>query len=294
MSPTIGRVRTSTLPRQSPRMGPRCTGAAHRGRPGPLVDRSTLAAGIVQAPNELRHGDRVRLDPTARRERRSSRATRLRGSRSQRNERGAVLAHRAAHCTSSSRRARGTASAACSQATKLSGEARSSAERRHLQTRHTSFWYPPASGTSGSWAQSRTLPVTHRESEDSLARVAVTAEVIPENSNPVLDHGFVRLDNAMASDLSVVNGARVSFARHKQEMDDSDAGLIRFLMRERHGTPYEHNAFRFHATAQSSSRPGMVPDVTGEELPHGGQRRHLRRRRTRVSACAAYRPEDDR
>ena len=50
----------------------------------------------------------------------------------------------------------------------------------------------------------------------------------------------------MASDLSVVNGARVSFARHKQEMDDSDAGLIRFLMRERHGTPFEHNAFRFH------------------------------------------------
>jgi thymidylate synthase (FAD) len=76
--------------------------------------------------------------------------------------------------------------------------------------------------------------------------VAVTAEVIPENSIPVLDHGFVRLDAAMASDLSVVNGARVSFARHKQEMDDSDAGLIRFLMRERHGTPFEHNAFRFH------------------------------------------------
>ena len=50
----------------------------------------------------------------------------------------------------------------------------------------------------------------------------------------------------MASDLSVVNGARVSFARHKEEMDDSDAGLIRFLMRERHGTPFEHNSFRFH------------------------------------------------
>ena len=50
----------------------------------------------------------------------------------------------------------------------------------------------------------------------------------------------------MASDLSVVNGARVSFARHKAEMDEGDAGLIRFLMRERHGTPFEHNAFRFH------------------------------------------------
>ena len=53
----------------------------------------------------------------------------------------------------------------------------------------------------------------------------------------------------MADDLSVVNGARVSFARHKTEMDDSDAGLIRFLLRERHGTPFEHNAFRFHIRA---------------------------------------------
>jgi thymidylate synthase (FAD) len=79
--------------------------------------------------------------------------------------------------------------------------------------------------------------------------MAVTPEVIAQGSIPVLDHGFVRLDEAMADDLSVVNGARVSFARHKTEMDDSDGGLIRFLMRERHGTPFEHNAFRFHIRA---------------------------------------------
>jgi thymidylate synthase (FAD) len=76
--------------------------------------------------------------------------------------------------------------------------------------------------------------------------VAVTAEVIPDNTIPVLDHGFVRLDDAMADDLSVVNGARVSFARRKEELDESDEGLIRFLMRDRHGTPFEHNSFRFH------------------------------------------------
>ncbi len=76
--------------------------------------------------------------------------------------------------------------------------------------------------------------------------MAVTPEVIAQGSIPVLDHGFVRLDAAMADDLSVVNGARVSFANHKGEMDDSDAGLIRFLMRHRHGTPFEHNSFRFH------------------------------------------------
>jgi thymidylate synthase (FAD) len=76
--------------------------------------------------------------------------------------------------------------------------------------------------------------------------MAVTPEVIPDNTVPVLDHGFVRLDDAMADDLSVVNGARVSFARRREEMDESDEGLIRFLMRDRHGTPFEHNSFRFH------------------------------------------------
>jgi thymidylate synthase (FAD) len=76
--------------------------------------------------------------------------------------------------------------------------------------------------------------------------VTVTTDVSTENTIRVLDHGFVRLDGAMADDLSVVNGARVSFARRKEEMDASDEGLIRFLMRDRHGSPFEHNAFRFH------------------------------------------------
>ena len=58
--------------------------------------------------------------------------------------------------------------------------------------------------------------------------------------------GFVRLDSCMADDISVVNSARVSFAKSQQEMDDSGRGLINFLMREKHGTPFEHNSFRFH------------------------------------------------
>jgi thymidylate synthase (FAD) len=79
--------------------------------------------------------------------------------------------------------------------------------------------------------------------------VATAERVIPDGAIAVLDHGFVRLDDAMASDLSVVNSARVSFGRRKEEMDESDEGLIRFLMRDRHGTPFEHNAFRFHIRA---------------------------------------------
>ena len=76
--------------------------------------------------------------------------------------------------------------------------------------------------------------------------MAVTHDVIPDGTLRVLDHGFVRLDDAMATDLSVVNAARVSFARRKDEMDESDAGLIRFLMRDKHGTPFEHNLSLIH------------------------------------------------
>jgi thymidylate synthase (FAD) len=70
-------------------------------------------------------------------------------------------------------------------------------------------------------------------------------EVVAENRVDVLDHGYVALDGALASDLAVVNGARVSFNQESDEMSERDAGLIRFLMRERHGSPFEHGYFRF-------------------------------------------------
>lgn len=65
-----------------------------------------------------------------------------------------------------------------------------------------------------------------------------------------IGEGFVRLDDFMADDMSVINSARVSFNKHNMnpevELSDADTGLINFLMRERHGTPFEHNSFRFH------------------------------------------------
>jgi thymidylate synthase (FAD) len=79
-----------------------------------------------------------------------------------------------------------------------------------------------------------------------VVAVVDAPEKAPEACEPVLDHGFVRLDGALADDLSVVNAARVSFARHRDVIDKADEGLISFLMRERHGTPFEHNSFRFH------------------------------------------------
>jgi thymidylate synthase (FAD) len=75
--------------------------------------------------------------------------------------------------------------------------------------------------------------------------VAVAQDELTENVVPVLDHGFLALDAALATDLAVVNGARVSFNQESEEMSERDEGLIRFLMRERHGSPFEHGYFRF-------------------------------------------------
>jgi thymidylate synthase (FAD) len=61
----------------------------------------------------------------------------------------------------------------------------------------------------------------------------------------VLDRGFLALDGAFASDLAVANGARVSFNLASQELGEREEGLIRFLMRDRHGSPFEHGYFRF-------------------------------------------------
>ena len=90
--------------------------------------------------------------------------------------------------------------------------------------------------------------------------MATTDLVLTDDTIRVLDHGFVRLDDVMASDLSVVNAARVSFARRKEEMDDSDAGLIRFLMRDRHGC--------FDDATDVLTADGWKPwpSVTGDEL----------------------------
>jgi thymidylate synthase (FAD) len=61
----------------------------------------------------------------------------------------------------------------------------------------------------------------------------------------LLDHGFLALDGAFASDLAVVNAARVSFNVSSETMTERDEGLIRFLMRDHHGSPFEHGYFRF-------------------------------------------------
>lgn len=65
----------------------------------------------------------------------------------------------------------------------------------------------------------------------------------------VLDKGKLELLKVCAEDLDVVNAARVSLHQFSETMEDKDEGLIRFLMRERHGTPFEHTFFKFRVKA---------------------------------------------
>jgi thymidylate synthase (FAD) len=62
---------------------------------------------------------------------------------------------------------------------------------------------------------------------------------------PVLDHGFVRVVDYMGDDAAVVQAARVSYGRGTRKATE-DAGLIRYLMRHRHTTPFEMAEIKFH------------------------------------------------
>ena len=62
---------------------------------------------------------------------------------------------------------------------------------------------------------------------------------------PVLDHGFVRVVDYMGDDAAVVQAARVSYGRGTKSVRD-DAGLIRYLMRHHHTTPFEMCEIKLH------------------------------------------------
>ena len=62
---------------------------------------------------------------------------------------------------------------------------------------------------------------------------------------PVLDHGFVRVIDYMGDDSAIVQAARVSYGRGTKRVRQ-DAGLIRYLMRNWHTTPFEMCEIKYH------------------------------------------------
>ncbi|QDL91379.1 FAD-dependent thymidylate synthase [Paroceanicella profunda] len=83
-------------------------------------------------------------------------------------------------------------------------------------------------------APSRTLRATAPGMEQHLYKAV-----------PVLDHGFVRVVDYMGDDAAIVQAARVSYGQGTKKARD-DAGLIRYLMRHWHSTPFEMCELKLH------------------------------------------------
>ena len=85
-----------------------------------------------------------------------------------------------------------------------------------------------------------------RESETNTLRATVPAlEDILYQPIPVLDHGFIRVVDYMGNDSAVVQAARVSYGKGTKQVNQ-DAGLINYLMRHWHTTPFEMCEIKFH------------------------------------------------
>jgi thymidylate synthase (FAD) len=85
-----------------------------------------------------------------------------------------------------------------------------------------------------------------RSQRSQTARPTVPAlEAMLFEAIPVLDHGFVRVIDYMGDDAAIVQAARVSYGRGTRRVSE-DAGLIRYLMRHRHSTPFEMCEIKYH------------------------------------------------
>ena len=85
-----------------------------------------------------------------------------------------------------------------------------------------------------------------RSERSETARVtAPELEAVLYKPIEVLDHGFVRVIDYMGDDSSIVQSARVSYGRGTKKISN-DKGLIKYLMRHRHSTPFEMCEIKFH------------------------------------------------
>ena len=87
---------------------------------------------------------------------------------------------------------------------------------------------------------------TQRGATHETRRATVPAlEAILYEPLPVLDHGFVRVVDYMGDDAAIVQAARVSYGRGTRKVSE-DRGLINYLMRHRHTTPFEMCEIKYH------------------------------------------------
>jgi thymidylate synthase (FAD) len=94
-------------------------------------------------------------------------------------------------------------------------------------------------------AQAAEIAEARTRAAPTLRPTVAALEEMLFQAFPVLDHGFVRVIDYMGDDAAIVQAARVSYGRGTRRVQE-DAGLIRYLMRHRHTTPFEMCEIKFH------------------------------------------------
>ena len=79
----------------------------------------------------------------------------------------------------------------------------------------------------------------------------------------VLDNGFVDYIDHLGNDLTVCNSARVSFNNHKEEFDDKDEKLIKYLAEHNHWTPFAHPQITLRIKAPIPIRTQLFKSKVG-------------------------------
>lgn len=89
------------------------------------------------------------------------------------------------------------------------------------------------------------IEVARATPRPTLRAVSEGMEAHLYRAHPVLDHGFIRVVDYMGDDAAIVQAARVSYGAGTKHVQN-DEGLIRYLMRHWHSTPFEMCEVKLH------------------------------------------------
>ena len=89
--------------------------------------------------------------------------------------------------------------------------------------------------------------IKNQQSQENKTKRVVAPELenILYEAIPILDHGFIRVIDYMGDDTSIVQAARVSYGKGTKQVS-TDSGLIKYLMRHWHSTPFEMCEIKYH------------------------------------------------
>ena len=89
--------------------------------------------------------------------------------------------------------------------------------------------------------------IKDQQSQENKTKRVTVAELenILYEAIPILDHGFIRVIDYMGDDTSIVQAARVSYGKGTKKVS-TDSGLIKYLMRHWHSTPFEMCEIKYH------------------------------------------------